>query len=328
MKKTRLAICMEDKEFQKRFLKCFMHHYEQLYEVHVFDTVEELVKVKEELFPVLLLEGNREEKIIPSVKQTIWLTECIGEVRENNEMLYCVAEKFQEVYKIEQMIKYQLQKINMWPKCKDLHPTNKKIGVFSIEEGRAQLPFCKLLGEECGEMGKVLLIDLQMFSGLGMEELHEKHLTMENLLAAALSGEYTSNLLLGAIRSERCWDYVYPVANHQCLIEAKKSTYDKMIKMLIEELGYETILINFGIVFDGIYEWMENCDRFFFLSSHKDGESKRELAFQEELLRQGKAEILEKLIRVEVPLFYEEMTDHMVTQWRWGAIGDVVRNYI
>ena len=328
MKKTKLAICMEDKEYQKRFLKCFMHHYEQIYEVHVFDSEEELTNVEKEIFPVLLLEGGCKKNEFSSVKQIIKLADYNDEEFENKEKLYCVAEKFQEVYKIEQIIKHTLQEMGMLPNRIGRDSGIKKIGVFSIEAEGAQLPFCKLLGEECGETEKVLLIDLQMFSGLGMEGIQEKHLTMENLLAAALSGDYTSNLLLGAIQSEKGWDDVYPVTNHQCLIEASKNIYDKMLQMLVEELGYQTILINFGIMFEGIYEWMENCDQFFFLCSSMEGETRREMVFQQELKRQEKVELLERMIHLKVPPFYEDITDQIVQQWRWSTLGDLVRNYI
>ena len=81
-------------------------------------------------------------------------------------------------------------------------------------------------------------------------------------------------------------------------------------------------------MFEGIYEWMENCDQFFFLCSPTEGETRREVVFQQELKRQEKLELLERMIHVKVPPFYEDITDQIVQQWRWSTLGDLVRNYI
>ena len=334
MRKTKLALYFEDKEYQKRFVKCFMHHYEKFYEVHILNSVEELLEENASDFPVALLEGELEKFRAIQGQVIIYLgQEEIQDFLKTSYEGIIFTEKYQEVYKIELLIRQRLREIGKEPKLKDNASKRiKKFGVFSLECEKAQLPFCGLLGEEYGEQAGVLLLDLQMFSGLSQEKLQEdrESLTIEDLLTAATTGVYTKKRLLDAIGSEQNWEYVYPPLNTQCLAEAKKRTYDAMLEILIKEFGYQIVLINFGVVFDGIYDWMDSCDGFFLLVSGRDRQSEREIAFYEELKRQGKADLVEQMTCIEVPYWIEKNDSWKKTiqQWRWGEIGDQVRRYI
>ena len=75
---------------------------------------------------------------------------------------------------------------------------------------------------------------------------------------------------------------------------------------------------------------MDSCDGFFLLVSGRDRQSEREIAFYEELKRQGKADLVEQMTCIEVPYWIEKNDSWKKTiqQWRWGEIGDQVRRYI
>ena len=42
MEKSKIAICIGDKKYQDRFVKCIMNHYANRYELHIFTDLEEL----------------------------------------------------------------------------------------------------------------------------------------------------------------------------------------------------------------------------------------------------------------------------------------------
>jgi len=332
MQKTKLTICFEDKEYQKRFVKCFMHHYEKMYEVHVLDSMKELSDEKDCDFPIVLLEGALEEIRFMQEQKIIYLVEQdIPFFEEDKQEAVVCTDKYQEVYKIEQLMRQKLREIGIEPRSgKDAQKQVKILGVFSLECESAQLSFCGMLGEEYGEQARVLLLDLQMLSGLGLERMREDELTIEDLLTAATTGVYTKNRLSDAIGVEQNWEYVYPPLNVQCLAEAKKETYDTMLELLIKEFGYEIILINFGVSFDGIYDWMDRCDGLFFLVSSKCRQTQREAVFYEELKRQGKEYLFEQMTRIEISpgVGICDSWKRNAKQWRWGEIGDQVRKYI
>ena len=54
MNKTKLAICMKDLEYQKRFVNCFMNHYKHQYELHVFTNLEQLSSVDSLEYAVII----------------------------------------------------------------------------------------------------------------------------------------------------------------------------------------------------------------------------------------------------------------------------------
>lgn len=334
MRKTKLAICFGDKEYQKRFVKCFMHHYEKIYEVHILDSLEDLLGMKDGEFPLFLLEGIYEKVNFICAQKIICLVEKDKQMLlELSQEDIVFTDKYQEVYKIEQLVRQHLREIGIETKTENNSLKQvKKIGVFSLECESAQLPFCGMLGEEYGEQAEVLLLDLQMLSGLGLEKMQDdmNRLTIEDLLTAAATGVYTRKRLLDAIGSEQNWEYIYPPLNMQCLAEASKQTYDTMLELLIKEFGYQIVLINFGVVFDGVYEWMSNCDGLFFLVSHANGQTQREIAFYEELKRQGKDYLFEQMVRIEIAHGVEtsDSWKRKAQQWRWGEIGDQVRKYI
>ena len=332
MRKTKLAICFADKEYEKRFVKCFMNHYDKMYEIHIFDSMAELIGQKGEEIPIILLEGEHACCGFMKEQRVIHLTEeTIAALPSHAGIVF--IEKHQEVYKIEQIIRQSLREIGIAsPTRSNGLKQVKKVGVFSLEYGSAQLPFCGVVAEEYGEQERVLLLDLQMFSGLGLEMVREEteRLTIEDLLTAAVTGVYTKNSLSGAIGLEQNWEYVYPPLNIQCLAEATKETYDAMLELLTSEFDYQIVLINFGVVFDGIYEWMDSCEYVFLLVDAGIRKSEREAAFYEELKRQGKEDLYEQLIRIEMPqgIGMKDAWKRQVQKWRWGEIGDQVRKYI
>lgn len=334
MAKTKLAICFGDKEYQRRFVKCFMHHYESQYEVHVFGTLSELKQSTERDFQMLLLEGV-EEKELRDLEETKKCLVCLTEVwntsdvNQKEQVLY--VSKYQEVYKIEQQMKENL--LEQLEVVGDRGETRKKgkwIGVFSLECEEYQIPFCGMVAAEYGENYETLMLNLQPASGLGvLGKEDNESLSIEDLLAAVATDNYTKNRLLGGIAHEPNWDYVYPARNSVCLTEASGQMYEMLLDVLSYELGYECIILNFGAIFPDVFTLMEKCETLYFLVSDKEAISWREKEFGEELLRQGKEEVLLNAVRVKFAETLQPSGDWrcVAQSLRWSSTGDQLRKY-
>lgn len=335
MKKRKLAICIHDKEYQNRFLKCWMNHFKDSYEVHIFTNIEDDMRLEEQEYEVLLVDENTVETI-EAIKEYTGLIVCLVEnenvMQERNpkENMYRL-EKYQEVYKIEQWIRDKMQELRLLTVPYGRFSKKQWIGVYSLDCELMQLPFAAMTAMEYGEKTKVLVVNLQAMSGMMLEtddgngELNGS--SMEDLLTAVVTNSYTRARILGGIGHEQNWDYIYPAKNSECLAEASKDTYETMIQILSQELEYTTIILNFGTVFSGIFDLMELCDDFYLLTAKKDSTTWREKAFREEMRMHGKEEFLQKIKRVEIPhVFFANQTWYpLAHQWRWNPIGDNLR---
>lgn len=327
MDKTKLAICIEDEEYKSRFARCVMHHYKDSYEIHIVDNIQE---IEEGGKPEVIIIGDDTNINLYDWQELIILVlqEDVTEETSvlNERVLY--TEKYQEVYKIMEVLKKAVLQQPMQSVYQAGRKETQFIGVFSLQEEEMQMPFTALLADVLGENNRVLVVDVQPFSGFVIElEPKEQTLGMEDLMAVATTEHYTSNRLAASIGHEPKWDYVYPVKNAQCLVEADGMLYQKMVEILVKEWGYEQVIFNLGEVFSGMVEWMELCQQFYILTRRKEERSWREEAFFQEMKCRGKEEFLQKLIWMEVPkpLIKERSWREMASTWLWSELGDRLR---
>lgn len=327
MDKVKLAICMEDEEYKSRFAGCVMHHYKDSYEIHIVDNIQEIVEGgKPEV--IVIGDGNKINPCDLQESIVVVLQEYVTEEASafNERILY--TEKYQEVYKIMEVVKKAVLQQSKQSVYQAGRKETQFIGVFSLQEEEMQMPFTALLADVLGENHRVLVVDVQPFSGFVIElEPREQTLGMEDLMAVATTERYTSNRLAASIGHEPKWDYVYPVKNAQCLVEADGILYQKMVEILVKEWGYEQVIFNLGTVFSGMAEWMELCQRFYILTRRKEERSWREEAFLQEMKRRGKETFLQKAIWMEVPkpLIKERSWRQMENTWLWSELGDRLR---
>lgn len=329
MDKTRLAICIGDAEYEARFVKCVMNHYRESYEIHVVDDICEIVEEpKREFHVVITGDGNTREKHTEETYILFVLQENGAAVGKDSDENVFFTEKYQEVYKImEEVEKAVFQRLSR----KHVLAGKKEaqlIGVFSLEKEAMQIPFTALLAEILGEQNRVLVIDMQPFSGFSASlDSEEDALGMEDLMTVATTESYTSNRLVASIGQEQKWDFVYPVKNVQCLAEADEGLYQKMIQILQKERGYEQIILNFGAVFSGMMELMTRCQQLYFLTERKEEKNWREEAFEDEMRRRGNEAFLQRIFWIEIPLHFvkEKTWRQLTTNWLWNELGDKLR---
>ena len=327
MEKTRLAVCIKDEEYKLRFVNCIMKHYKEFFEVHVVNHVCVLTEENYKSFGIIITD-EYEDIGAEFVEENVCfvLQEETKKTELTNQNLYYI-EKYQEVYKImEEVQKFVTGNIYVSSRYNRTIYT-KKIGVYSLTKEYMQIPFAALLAEVLGENQKVLLLDLQAFSGLSMEVDTEDTLGIEDMIAIASMENYTINRLSASIGHEQTWDYIYPAKNCSCLTEIGNEIYQKILMILEKEKTYDYIIINFGTMFAGMVELMENCYELYMLTERKEEKNYREQDFIKEMRGRGKDSILQKIIWIEVSAgMKNEFSWKQVSKnWLWGTMGDCVR---
>lgn len=329
MDKTKLAICIEDEEYEARFVKCVMNHYKESYEIHVFSSINEVVQEQKREFQVIITgDGNElREKTVENYLLFV-LQECVVETNPSSKENVFYIEKYQEVYKIMEELEKVVSQRHAQKGGRAGSRQTQLIGVFSLVKESLQMPFTALLAEILGERNRVLVIDIQSFSGFATElEGDEEALGMEDLMAVATTGNYTSNRLAASIGREQKWDFIYPAKNTQCLVEADGTLYQKILEILEKERGYDQVIINFGAVFPGVVEFMTQCQQMYFLTERKEERNWREENFFRELGLQGREDFLQKILWIEEPvlLVKNRTWRQLAKSWLWSELGDKLR---
>ena len=333
MKKVKIAICMSDLEYQARFVNCFMNHYNHQYELHVFTSLEQLHNVNVTEHTVIITgEFNTDEmtKVVETGQILLVLTEDLppNTVQAQEGILY--AEKYQEVYKIaeilERLVADQLPtQTGLWGKKECAY-----WGVYSLTQEQFQAPFVALLGKIIGAQEKVLVLDLQQYSGLGAQEEGMNSMGLEDLLSVVTTGNYSRGRILECIQHESEWDYVQVVHNSECLAEGTGPLYESLLEMMTRELGYEKIIINFGTAFLGQLEIMESCQKIFLLNGTSGSKNWREDAFFQEIQRMDKESLELKITKIEIPgvACRGESWKILAENWSWSTMGERLRQDI
>lgn len=330
MSKKKLGICIRDKDYEERFVRCMMNHYKEQYEIHVLSTLLEIIQFQERIFEAIITGDEEAASMVSLAKkgQDVLILKEKEEIEEVQEHL-AYAEKYQEVYKIVEELRKLTE--NHTKEAGELTKTYELVGISSFSSERLQLPFAAVSASVYGENHSVLLVDLQPFSGIESEESSEGDLLgMEDLMSVAATGIFTKSRILGAIAHEQKWDYVRPVKNSECLVEANEDIYLKMIDMLANEQGYDVIILNFGAVFSGMFDLMDRCHTFYYLEEKGKSSPWREQIFSCEMKRRGKDRFFEKIVRMELlpPPGKELEWKHISQQWLWGTVGNQLREYI
>lgn len=331
MTKTKLAVCIGDEEYQNRFVRCLINHYQSKFEVSVFGNPAEITIQNAQEYEVIIV-GDCEKEYLEILAQRGENILLLSEEKEKNypekQTLICV-EKYQEVYKIVDCIEKFIGKIV--PRAAVNRERKRKIiGIYSLEKEYLQLPFAATLCNISAENSSVLFINMQPYvrierawEAAGEQEILE----MEDLMTVAATRVYTKGRLLAGIGREDDWEYVHSVKNPESLAEGNYEIYCNMIDILSEELGYTTIVLNFGSVFSGMRELMEICDSFYLLVSREDNISAREKIFMEAMEKNEKSNFLRRITRCEVPAVQRTDCDwrQLAEKWRWSKLGEAIQ---
>ena len=306
---------MKDLEYQDRFVNCFMNHYRQLYEIHVFTNLDQLKKTKPHEYVVILTEEYSTEDMAGFVER--------GEILLN-------LEGYQEVYKIVEKIAHLVVSNDHGKDISKGVVSYQKTGIYSLTREQYQMPFAVLLAKIYSEEKKTLIIDLQGYSGFQNLEVAIGLSGLEDLLSVAMTGKYSKGRLLESIHQEDGFDFVAPVQNNQCLLEGSDDLFTEILNVLASELGYERFVINFGALFPGQVEMMQSCEELFLLSGSEKEGNWREESFYRQLNNLEKESLVKDIKKIIIPhttkAEYEWRS--LVDRWRFGAIGEMVRDMV
>lgn len=335
MEKLKLAVCMENGEYVKRFTNCLMNHYRNKIELHMFTDMKELEGIPLESYDVFLVSDfSLEDAMVAKIlkKKAIYLEESTeeGAGAETRDEDCVFLDKYAGVPQIVDEIMMLFDNKERLIRTETKHASRtKRLAVYSLNEAYLQLPFAFCMASILGEANKVLLVDLQENSGLTQFNEGETVAGMEELLALVQTEKYTKQRLVGGISHFRYWDYLYPFRNSECISEGDGSSYEKLLQLLEQEQEYEVIILNFGGRFQGFFQLMESCESRYLLKKNHGCEW-REQAFFKELEAKEFTGLIDGWNKIVLPAEQEEESqpELLSDQWQWGQIGETLRKQL
>lgn len=315
MGKVKLAICIGEEIYQTRLVKCLMNHYKDRYELHIFEEISELEALERKPYHGYVL-GEA-------------VAECAGLSEEQKKTALILQEenKYQEVYKLVEALEILLGEHD----CKERGETgNYVMGVYSFTLPHMQMPFSAMISSLCGEQSRVILLDFQANSGWKIENTDAQNLGMEDVLAMSMTQTFHKSRFLSAIGRRPSWDYIFPVKSAKGLEEISAELVKRIISFLLQELEYETVILNMGDGILDIGEFMGICDNVYLLYPKGNSGSWREKSYVDELERRGKDDVFNRVHRIEVPsiLSTDGEWESLVEKWKWNSAGDYLRKIV
>ena len=202
--------------------------------------------------------------------------------------------------------------------------------MYSLSESEFQLPFAVTLGSILNEKERVLVLDLQENSGLTQLTNGQETSGLEDLMIMAETGKYSYSRVASCIGHMNGIDYIYPMINSESLCELNASTCINLIQLLCNELDYDVILINLGTRFMGFYEVLNKCQDIYLMQKKGGLYQWREMEFMSELSSRGYKKIIDRIIKIDIPVMTNPITscERLIEHWRWNEFGDLIRNVI
>lgn len=337
MKRIRLGVCMNDEQYEERLGKFLMSHYTEQIELFLYTGKEQIARQEKGKLDAVLLSDQPDllkfcRELTTLEKTVLFLLtegseEVISQEEDTGQKIFFI-DKYQNVSQIVDEI---LKKVGT--ETEQILANGKmteKAGicaVYSLCRDEFQLPFALTAASVFGEKRKVLLLDLQENSGSSqlMDRIPETGL--EDLIVMTALGRFSGKRVRSCIFHSDLVDVVCPAHNSEDICAAEKGTYISTIRMILQEMDYNLVIVSLGSRFPGFFDFLDQCSLIYFLTERNGPGKWREKEFLTELEIQGYPGLKEKITAIELPA--EEEADRtcrgMAERWKWTEPGKRLR---
>jgi hypothetical protein len=305
-----------------------MNHYREQLELHIYTETEALWEAEDSFDVIVLSDDPGTPAARSHTVPVIYLYDAEVDVEKLQEGGVIFVDKYQEVNKIvDEILKQIGEEIRNVRQSGSVLGRQQLLAVYALSENEYQLPFAVTLASILSEKERVLLLDLQENSGLSQMVECTGGAGIEELLVMAESGKYSKSRIVSCIGHLDRTDIVYPASNTECLCEVQNGTYQKLFRLLEQEMDYSTVVLNMGSRFVGFFDLLESCSEVYLLKSRGGLGQWREKEFFSELEMRGNERLQDRLREIPIPLVATPMVscERLVEQWKWNELGDSIR---
>lgn len=319
-----MAVYDVDADYAERFTEFANQKEKTPFTVVAFTNLERLKAFGEEQSIELLLVGESvPEQELEGVNagQIIWLSET-GMAKEENTIVY----KYQASDSVlrEVLACYQLEADAEHRIC--VGRKSHIIGVYSPISRCGKSSFCVTLGQVLGKERKVLLLSMEVCSGIfGLTGIRYEA-TLSDLVYYFRQGDYNPLRLGSLVYQWGSMDYIPPVRYSEDMRDISGQELVQLIDQIGVESNYEEIILDLDHFEQGLEELLEACS-VIYVPIKEDVVSERKLeAWKEDLVCSGRGYLWDKVQILKLPEGKGKvLREGYLEQLVWGELGDYVR---
>lgn len=205
------------------------------------------------------------------------------------------------------------------------------IGIYSPQHSIWQTPFALTLAQTIAGKERVLYVNLQECAGFRgwFHEEYEKDLL--DVMYLCLSNEVdVAHCVRSALYTIEGVDYIPPAEDGVCLGEICAQDYLKFVELLVQNSGYDVIVLDFGMMIPGFFKLLEACSIVYVATEPGELPEAPLQHFRQMVTRQEDTELRQKLSYLSLPSVHAENCPGTgkMQQWLWGTIGDFSRGLL
>lgn len=202
------------------------------------------------------------------------------------------------------------------------------IGIYSPDHSIWQAPFTLTFAQGLAQKERVLYINFQECAGFRFwfREEYDKDL-LDVMYLCLNSGGNIAHCISSALYTTEGVDYIPPAKDGGCLGEISAQDYQKFVRLLAENSGYDVLLLDFGMMIPGFFRLLGACRRVYIVTEPGEMQKAPLQQFQQMVKRQEDTEWEQKLMYLSLPTANagDCLGEGKMQQWLWGAMGDFSR---
>lgn len=312
-----MAICDSEREYLRRILDYAGKHSQYPIAIQIFTDTEELVTFLEKTpVSILLIAPEKMPENMEHFDVECCLLLWDGETLQTRKP-YPYIGKFQSCdLLLSQVMKcYADQNHSSLIFQSQERPFSVR-GFYSPIPGTEKTAFAMKLGQELARTKKVLYLNLEGYTGF------------EDLLSMSAEEDLSDLLyylrkdengficrLNGMLQSFWGMDYVRPARSPSDVREASREDISLLLKRIVQGSLYEEILLDLSDLADGLFPILRSCKVVYTPVQEDEVSNARRLQYENDLIRQGYRDVLEKTKYLKLPSRNENGILFRQAQW-------------
>ena len=286
--------------------------------------------LKEHHIDILLIAANDMERELEEedIEKIILLSngeifsEYIGyasiyKYQSSEKIIREVLEYFVEVHNIENIISNVPKEVEI-------------VAVYSPVRRTGQTIFSLTMGQILANDFATLYINLEEFSAFDkvFHQSYEGDLS-DLMYFYKQSPEILPIKLKAIVSTMHQLDYIPPMVYSKDLRNLDTGQWVKLIEAIAVTGMYEKIVIDMSSVVADVFSILEICNKVYMPIANDKVSQMKISAFEEYVLKSGESEIVDKCIKVKVPLMPIDIEDEsFLDRQLWNELGDYVRSVL
>lgn len=326
MKRVSLAICDSNRLYCERLGEYLRNNLKLSFDITSFTDTQKLLEyLKNDEVSLLIIsekefdnisqrtevtnnveagDANEYHLMMRRIKNTIIVCNDEGQNRSSDENISYVSRLLPASEIVRQVIRICTESPEDF---EGLSPKKsgkrcRVLGLYTPIPGCGQSLMSMNLGEVLSEEGRSILISFECFSPLSVLFDEEGSEDLMDLFYHAECNPESFSLHLERMKiTKNGLDLIKPAMTPMQIREIDPGKVKELIRLLIEEAGYENVVLDITTLPEGFPDILAMCDVIYTIEGQGSADQRRISLYNQTILQSGYEQILEKTVKMSPP---------------------------